>query len=77
MADLSPGWLERAVRGRARESATACATGQVEEHAETGDEPKGGEKAMTMSSALVMMLAELVAVGGLFYVGWRIWPRGR
>jgi hypothetical protein len=31
---------------------------------------------MTMSSALVMMLAELLAVGGLFCVG-RIWPRGR
>jgi hypothetical protein len=29
---------------------------------------------MTIGTAVVLMLAELVALGGLFWVGWRIWP---
>jgi hypothetical protein len=46
--------------------------GRAEEGAEKGD-----KEAMTMTSALVMMLAETVALGAMFWVGWTMWPRNR
>ena len=38
---------------------------------------KGGKEAMTIASALLMMLAETVALGATCWVGWRMWPRNR
>jgi hypothetical protein len=38
---------------------------------------KGDKEAMTMTSALVMMLAETAALGAMFWVGWTMWPRNR
>ena len=32
---------------------------------------------MTITSALVMMVAETAALGALFWVGWTMWPRNR
>ena len=40
-------------------------------------EKKGGKEVITMTSALLMMLAETVALGALFWVGWTMWPRNR
>jgi len=32
---------------------------------------------MTMTRALLMMLAETVALGAMCWVGWTMWPRNR
>jgi hypothetical protein len=46
-------------------------------HRPEGAETKGGKEAMTMASALVMMVAETVALGAMFWVGWTMCPRNR
>jgi hypothetical protein len=51
--------------------------GVTDGQAEEGAETKGGKEAMTMTSTLVMMLAETVALGAMFWVGWTMWPRNR
>jgi len=72
-AALHPGRSAGHHGGVNEDTSAARGFGQAEEGAET----KGGKEAMTMTSALLMMLAETVALGAMFWVGWTMWPRNR